>query len=124
MWRTQRTVVTTRRGLRRQRLHITGQANHFGNLKGAKVSAVQELAAKISAVEALNRPDKTVVLNVGRVEGGLASNIVAERATMDFEVRFWEELEDEKTLNIIQEVALVPTVPGCDMKLALIYRPR
>ena len=118
------TVVTTRRGLRRQRLHITGQANHFGNLKGAKVSAVQELAAKISAVEALNRPDKTVVLNVGRVEGGLASNIVAERATMDFEVRFWEELEDEKTLNIIQEVALVPTVPGCDMKLELLsYRP-
>lgn len=118
------TVVTTRRGLRRHRLHITGQPNHFGNLKGAKVSAVQELAAKILAVEALNRPDKAVVLNVGRVEGGLASNIVAERATMDFEVRFWEESEDEKMLNIIEKMALIPTVPGYDIKLELLsYRP-
>jgi glutamate carboxypeptidase len=118
------TVVTTRRGLRRYRLHITGQPNHFGNLKGAKASAVQELAAKILAVEALNGPDKAVVLNVGRVDGGLASNIVPERATMDFEFRFWEESEDKKMLNIIPKVALVPTVPGCNMKLELLsYRP-
>jgi glutamate carboxypeptidase len=118
------TVVTSRKGHRRYRLCITGQSMHFGNLKGPKISAVQELAAKVLAIEALNRSDNSVVLNVGRVEGGLASNVVAEKATMDFEVRFWETFEGDRVFKMIQELALTPTVPGCELSLErLSYRP-
>lgn len=118
------TVVTTRKGVARYRMRIQGQANHFGNLKEAKVSAVEELAHKITAVEAMNRPDASVVANVGRVEGGLAANAVAEDAIMDFEARYWDPDLEPEVLHQIEKLAAKCHVPGCHAHLKrLSYRP-
>ncbi|NIR17314.1 MAG: M20 family metallopeptidase, partial [Desulfobacterales bacterium] len=47
-------VVTSRRGLSRYLLEIQGEAGHSGTHKGAKESAVVELAHQILGLEALN----------------------------------------------------------------------
>ncbi|HRU04868.1 MAG TPA: M20/M25/M40 family metallo-hydrolase [Candidatus Brocadiia bacterium] len=118
------TVVTTRKGVTRQRLHITGAPSHFGNLKGAKVSAVLEAAHKIIAIEALNRPDKSVVANAGRVEGGLAANAVAEKAVIDFEARYWTPEIEAETRKAIASLVSAPAVPGCSLRVEqLSFRP-
>jgi len=118
------TVVVGRKGISRYQLHITGGCGHFGNLKGPKASAVQELANKVLAVEALNRADKGLVANVGRVEGGLAANAVAERAMMDFEFRYWDESVEGELRGTMEELAGKATVPGCALRLErLSYRP-
>ena len=116
------TVVTQRKGITRWRLDIRGQACHFGNLRGPKVSAVEEMARKTLAVEALNRADGSVVANVGRAEGGLLANTVAAHASMDFECRYWRaDLEDE-VRTTVEDLAASVDVPGCTTELTTLSR--
>ena len=118
------TVVTTRKGISRYRLDISGRAAHFGCLRGAKASAVQELAHMELAVEAMNAEDGSLVANVGKVEGGLAANAVAARASMDLEVRYWDPGVGEQAAGAIDEMSRAVTVPGCSSELSrLSYRP-
>jgi glutamate carboxypeptidase len=118
------TVVTTRKGIRRYRLHVSGHSAHFGNLKGRKISAIGELAAKIVAIESLNRDDGRVMANVGRVEGGLAANVVAERGSLDFEVRYWTKEVERAMLAKVRRLMSRPAVHGCGLRLEpLSYRP-
>jgi len=108
------TVVTTRKGNLRYRLHITGQANHFGNLKGRKISAIAEAAQQILAIEALNGPD--TVANVGVVAGGLAANAVAEHCQLEFEARNWDLASQERTRVAIQRIISTPTIAGISLR--------
>lgn len=111
------TVVTTRKGNVRHRLTIKGKANHFGNLKERKISAVEELAHKILEIEALNRADGSVATNVGRVGGGLAANAVAETAFMEFDCRMWRTPIMDEMLAKIREIAARPALPGATLEL-------
>jgi len=84
-------VVTSRRGLDRYRLEIHGEAGHSGTHQGRKESAVVELAQQILKLEALNDPKSGISLNVGRIKGGAAVNIIPAEAEAELEVRFFEE---------------------------------
>ncbi|MEW6358589.1 MAG: M20/M25/M40 family metallo-hydrolase [Planctomycetota bacterium] len=121
---TEGTVVTTRKGVARYRLRIEGRPAHFGCLKGRKISAVEELAHKVLAIESLNEPDGSLVANVGKVSGGLAANNVANDAAMDFEVRYWTADGEARALKAIEERMASVSVPGCALRLdRLSYRP-
>ena len=89
-------VVTSRRGLDRYRLEIHGEAGHSGTHQGAKESAVVELAQQILKLEALNDPKAGISLNVGRVKGGTAVNIIPAEAEAELEVRFFEEQKGDE----------------------------
>ncbi len=118
------TVVTTRKGVARYRLDIEGKAAHFGCLKGAKCSAIEDLAHKVLAIESLNAPDGSLVANVGKVEGGLAANAVAERANMDFETRYWTADVEARAADAVRKIVSHPAVPGCRLNLnRLSHRP-
>jgi len=118
------TVVTTRKGVARYRLEIAGKPAHFGCLKGAKTSALLEMAHKILAIESLNEPDASLVANVGWAQGGLAANAVAANAAMEFEVRYWTPDVEARAVRAIEEAASHPRVPGCRLTLSrLSYRP-
>jgi glutamate carboxypeptidase len=97
-------VVTSRRGLERYHLEIHGEAGHSGTHQAAKESAVVELAQQILKLEALNDPQASISLNVGRVKGGTAVNIIPAEAEAELEVRFFEEQqggEIEKRIRTI-----------------------
>jgi glutamate carboxypeptidase len=120
----QGSVVTTRRGVYRARLQIHGIEHHFGMLRGVKVSALEEAAHKTLQIEALNREDGSVAMNVGRIEGGLVANKVAHEATLDFETRCWDAALHEQTIEHVKKLATTPIIQGCRIELEeLSYRP-
>jgi len=111
------TLVTTRKGIARFVLTAHGRAAHFGNLKERKVSAVEEVGEKIRLIESFNRPDGEVAANVGRIGGGLAGNVVAEEAFMEFELRFWDRELMDRTLAEVRRMVLTPSVAGVRLDL-------
>jgi glutamate carboxypeptidase len=89
-------VVTARRGLDRYHLEIHGEAGHSGTHQGEKESAVVELAQQVLKLEALNDVKAGISLNVGRVKGGGAVNIIPAEAEAELEVRFLEEQQGKE----------------------------
>ena len=98
-------VVTSRRGLRRYSLIIKGKAGHAGNIQAAKQSAVVELAQQILKLEALNDLEAGLSVNVGRVKGGTATNIVPAEAEAELEVRFLNQERGDEVEDRIQKLA-------------------
>ena len=113
-------VVTSRRGLHRYRLEIHGEAGHSGTHQGAKESAVVELAQQILKLEALNDPQAGISLNVGRVKGGTAVNIIPAEAEAELEVRFFEEQKGDEIDKKIRTVARA--TPQSKLKITLTKR--
>ncbi len=101
-------VVTSRRGLQRYHLEIRGEAGHAGNQPGDKKSALVELAHQILTLEALNDPRAGLSVNVGRVLGGNATNVIPEKAEAEFEVRFSEQRQGDEVEERIQTLANSP----------------
>ena len=110
-------AVTTRRGIAVYDLRITGQPGHAGLYQGEKVSAIQEAAHKVLAIEALNRPDNSLRAHVGMIRGGIAYNAIPEDATVTFELRYWDPTVGEQAMNAIQQTLTRPAVPGCRLTL-------
>lgn len=80
-------VKTSRKGVGEFELTALGVPAHAGVDPGAGASAIHELARQILALEALNDPARGISVNVGRVEGGTRSNVVAEQARAIVDVR-------------------------------------
>lgn len=97
-------VVTSRRGLRRYSLKIRGKAGHAGNIQAAKQSAVVELARQTLKLEALNDQEAGLSVNVGRVKGGTATNIVPAKAEAELEVRFLNQEHEDEVEHSIQKL--------------------
>jgi glutamate carboxypeptidase len=86
-------VKTSRKGVGVFDLTVEGVPAHAGAEPGRGASAVTELARQVLALEALRDDARGVSLNVGVVSGGTRSNVVAERATAEIDVRV-TSLED------------------------------
>lgn len=80
-------VKTARKGVGEFELGVDGISSHAGADPGAGASAVHELARQITAIAALSDPGRGLTVNVGVVEGGTRSNVVAERARAWIDVR-------------------------------------
>jgi glutamate carboxypeptidase len=94
-------VKTARKGVATYRLEITGRAAHAGIEPERAVSAITELAHQILNIIALKDPPRGTTLNVGTVNGGTASNVVAAEASGAIDVRFVEPAEDERTARAL-----------------------
>lgn len=80
-------LKTARKGVGEFELVVHGVSAHAGADPGAGASAVHELARQIQAIEALADPSLGRSVNVGVIEGGTRSNVVAERARAVVDVR-------------------------------------
>ena len=80
-------LKTMRKGSGRYKLIVKGISAHAGVSPDKGVSAIQELAYQIQKLYALADPDKGTTLNVGIVKGGIGSNVVAEYAEAEIDVR-------------------------------------
>jgi len=117
-------VVTARRGIRRFKLTVTGKARHAGVKEGPKDSAIEELSRMILALEDLNDHEKGVSINVGKISGGVDTNIVPDNAQALFEFRFWDPDTEKAVLARIEEIASNQTNPQCSVEYkCLHHRP-
>jgi glutamate carboxypeptidase len=80
-------VKTARKGVGHFDVAVTGVSAHSGVDPEAGASAVHALARLITALEALNDPARGISVNAGVIRGGTRSNVVAETAGADVDVR-------------------------------------
>jgi glutamate carboxypeptidase len=80
-------VKTARKGVGEFEIVAHGVSSHAGADPGAGASAISALARAIGEIEALNDSARGVTLNVGVIDGGTRSNVVAERARAVVDVR-------------------------------------
>ena len=109
-------VKTGRKGCAEFDVRIRGVAAHAGIDPSRGASAIDELAAQIAAIGALRDPARGVTLNVGIVEGGSRSNVVADSARAVVDVRA-KTMADARQLEEAMQ-ALRPTVAGTVVKVS------
>lgn len=81
------TLKTARKGVGTYRLAVHGVAAHAGLAPQDGASAISELARQILALDALQAPERGTTINTGVVAGGTRSNVVAEHAEAEVDVR-------------------------------------
>lgn len=80
-------LKTARKGIGQFRVTAHGRAAHAGLEPERGASAILELAHAVQRLHALNDPAAGVSINVGVIEGGLRSNVVAPEAHAAIDVR-------------------------------------
>lgn len=80
-------VKTARKGGGRFQIHVDGIASHAGLDFEAGASAVVEIARQIDRVAGWTDLEAGITLNPGVVHGGTTSNVVAEKAWCEVDVR-------------------------------------
>jgi len=80
-------IVTSRKGVARFEVFIKGVPSHAGTRPEDGRSAIRELANVIQTLEAMNDLTRGVTVNVGVVRGGTKSNVIAEEAYAEVDMR-------------------------------------
>ena len=91
-------LKTSRKGVGRYAIKITGKAAHAGLEPGKGVSAIVALSYIIQKLCSFNDPEKEVSVNVGMVEGGIRPNVVAPESSAVVDVRV-PNLADAKKIH-------------------------
>jgi glutamate carboxypeptidase len=109
-------VKTGRKGVGEFTLLVEGVAAHAGADPGHGASAIAELAHQILALQRLQDPTVGLTVNVGVIAGGTRSNVVAERATAEIDVRI-TRAEDGPRIDAALR-ALRPADPRTRLRLS------
>ena len=112
-------VVTGRKGGVFMRLHVTGKAAHSGNNLADGVSAIEEIARKITALHALTDLTRGITVNVGTVTGGEAVNMVAPSATAGIDLRFVAPADRDGAMVAIERIVAQKHLAGSHASLEI-----
>ncbi|MCC6454537.1 MAG: M20 family metallopeptidase [Caldilineaceae bacterium] len=108
-------IKTSRKGVGRFNLEVTGRAAHAGVEPERGISAIQELAHQILKLHSLTDMSQGTTVNVGVVQGGTVSNVVAAHATAEIDVRAWTQSEADRLLHAI--TGLTPVTAGATLQV-------
>lgn len=100
-------LKTARKGGATFRIEVQGKAAHAGLDFSAGANAVVEIARQIQRIASWTDLDEGLTVNPAVLRGGTASNVVAERAWIDVDVRFprqQQALDMEKRFRSLQPV--------------------
>ncbi len=103
--------VSGRKGGFTYRFDISGKAAHAGVNFTEGVSAIGELANKITALHGLSDVAAGITLNVGLVSGGSSTNTVAAKASGEVDVRFVDNEQRSRLIADIEAILMHSTVP-------------
>lgn len=94
-------LKTARKGVGRFQAEITGRPAHAGLDPRGGVSAIEELAHLILYLHALTDHSTGTTVNVGVVQGGTRSNVVAAQASAEVDLRIMTQAEGERATRAI-----------------------
>jgi glutamate carboxypeptidase len=80
-------LKTARKGVGQFAIKVRGKAAHAGLEPTKGISAILELSLVIQQLFALNDPEAGLSVNVGTIDGGLRSNVVAPESEATVDVR-------------------------------------
>lgn len=110
--RPENAVVTGRKACAFIRFQVTGKAAHAGANFEQGASAINEMAHKIVALQALTDLQKGVTVNVGVVGGGQTVNTVAPSAHGEMDLRYIDPADRDATLKRVERIMANASVPG------------
>ncbi|MFQ5679084.1 MAG: M20 family metallopeptidase [Gemmatimonadota bacterium] len=108
-------LKTARKGVGSFVVRVHGRRAHGGLDPEAGASAVRELAHVIQSLYALADPAREISVNVGRVEGGTAANVVARDGLAVVDVRVPTREEGRRLERLIH--GLRPRTPGTRLEI-------
>jgi glutamate carboxypeptidase len=103
-------LKTRRRGIAHFTLRVVGKEAHAGLDPDSGASAILELSHLIQKLHALADRERGITVNVGVIEGGTRSNVIAATSRAEVDVRMWTA-EDARWIEAAIR-SLEPTVPG------------
>lgn len=87
---------TARKGIGHYRVHVTGVAAHSGVDFEKGHSAIAELACQIGIIQGFTDLQHGITVNVGTVQGGTRSNVIAAEAWAEVDVRIARKADAAK----------------------------
>jgi glutamate carboxypeptidase len=120
--RTNGALVSARKGISAFTIELTGLAVHAGVRPEHGVNAVLEAAHKTLALQALNGRWEGVTCNVGVLQGGTRTNVVADRATMQVEVRAATAAAFDQAMAEVERIVAASTVAGATARMLPAHR--
>lgn len=84
-------VKTSRKGVGEVKLMVHGLAAHAGLDPDRGRNAIHELAAQIARIEKWNDLRTGVTINADLIEGGTRTNVIPDRAKVNFDLRAWRQ---------------------------------
>ena len=112
-------VVTGRKGGVFMKMEIAGKAAHSGGNFSEGISAIEELARKITALHAITDLTKGTTLNVGLVSGGQTVNTVAPWARCEIDLRYVTPPDRDAAMAKIERIVAASNVPGTSANLEI-----
>jgi len=98
-------LVRARMGVGRFLYQVRGRAAHVGRDFSAGRNAIEALSRILLKASALNQQMAGVIVNIGRIEGGGAINVVADRAEAELNIRVWKADQMEELLGRLRACA-------------------
>lgn len=108
-------IKTSRSGVGRYVVEVTGRPSHSGSNPRAGVSAIEELARQTLALHALTDHDAGTTVNVGVVRGGTRPNVVAAAASAEVDLRVRTMAEARRVEQAI--LGLAPAHPEARLQV-------
>lgn len=99
-------VKLRRKGRFVVRILVKGKAAHAGSPESG-ISAIDELMFQLKALYRLRNKD--ISLNVGQISGGTAANVVAAKAEVLLDIRYWTISQAQRIKTALKELKAVQT---------------
>ena len=112
-------VVSGRKGGVFMKMEITGKAAHSGGKFTEGISAIEELARKITALHAITDLPRGTTVNVGLVSGGQTVNTVAPWAKCEIDLRYVTPADRADAMRKITHIVETANVPGTSATLTI-----
>ncbi|MEX2356529.1 MAG: M20 family metallopeptidase [Thermaerobacterales bacterium] len=109
-------LKTWRKGVGMFHLTCHGRAAHAGVDPERGISAIEEMARQIQRLHDLTDFGRDLTVNVGVVRGGSRSNVVAERAEADIDVRVMTAEDGREIAALISNLG--PILPGARVEVS------
>lgn len=108
-------LKTARKGVGQFDIVVRGRAAHAGLEPAKGISAILELSLVVQQLFALNEPENGLSVNVGTIDGGLRSNVVAPESQASVDVRV-VSLEQARRVEAAIR-ALEPQNPDAEVEI-------
>ena len=108
-------LKTARKGVGRFTVRVHGEAAYANLEPGAGTSAILDLSHVIQKLFAMNDASRGISVNVGMIDGGLRSNVVAQESTAIVDVRVLTSRDAEDIETRIR--ALTAAAPGATLEI-------
>jgi len=110
-------LVSARKGGSWYKLSAHGHCAHAGVEPEKGCNAIVELAHQIMQFQSLNGWREGVTINVGRISGGTAPNVVPDYAEVSLDLRFLRNVDRYDTEQRWHDMMKNISVPGVQLKL-------